>query len=123
MQFIPEKFAASYIIRSYEDGEILINETRYRQHLILTTDKLITDWQPGPFADVTREQLAPLLALDIDVLLIGTGEHQQFLSPALMTDFIRQGIGIEVMNTAAACRTFNVLVGEGRRVAAGLFVE
>ena len=121
MQFVPDNFTAKYIIRSYEAGEVLINDSRYRQNLIITASELIVDWQPAAFADVTREDLAPLLALDVDVLLIGTGEQQQFLRPALQADFIKQGIGVEVMNTAAACRTFNV--SESRNVAAGLFLD
>jgi len=85
-------------------------------------NEIITDWQPPSFSDVASEHLEAFLSLDMDVLLLGCGETQQFLHPELLQPFMAKNIGVEIMNTAAACRTFNVLAGEDRQVVAGFFL-
>jgi uncharacterized protein len=112
-----------YAIRGYGPGEVRINETVYRTSLVLTTNRLDTNWNPRPISDWTPADLDPLLAHDPEILLIGTGESIHLLGTPFIAHALRQGVGLEVMDTAAACRTFNILAGEGRRVAAGLIVE
>jgi uncharacterized protein len=83
---------------------------------------LVEDWKAGASVDLMPEDLDPLLALDPELVLLGTGDQQAFPSAAVMAACLTRGIGIEVMTNAAAARTFNVLAGEGRRVVAGFLL-
>jgi uncharacterized protein len=74
-------------------------------------------------AALTAEHLAQLTAFPCDVLLLGTGRRQRFPAPALLRPLIESGRGYEIMDTAAACRTYNILVAEGRIVLAALIIE
>ncbi len=113
-----QKFA----IRAYEKGQLIINEQAYRRNLIITPERLIPDWRPQSVADLTAEDFEELLALRPGLILLGTGERQVFPSAALYAGLINAGIGVEVMNTPAACRTYNILMSEGRSVAAALMM-
>ena len=112
-----------YAIRGYGPGEVRINETVYTASLILTRNRLQTDWRPPPIVEWQPGELDVLLAHDPEILLIGTGARLQLLGTPFLAHSLKQGVGLETMDTAAACRTFNILVGEGRRVAAGLIIE
>lgn len=112
-----------YAIRGYGPGEIRVNETVYTQNIILTRNRLEASWDPPPVAEWRPDALDALLAYDPEILLIGTGNRVQLLGTAFLAHALRHGVGLETMDTAAACRTFNILVGEGRKVAAGLIVE
>jgi len=112
-----------YAIKSYSPGEIVINGQRYSQNLILLPDRIIPDWRPKSFRELDLEDFSKLAGLKPDLVLLGAGERQQFPSPTLYLPLIEAGIGLESMTTAAACRTYNILMGEGRRVAAALFVR
>jgi len=111
-----------YAIRGYGPGEIRVNETVYTGSIILTRNR-IADWAPPPLAEWEPPVLDALLAHDPEILLIGTGARVHLLGNAFLAHALREGVGLETMDTAAACRTFNILVGEGRRVAAGLIIE
>ena len=78
---------------------------------------------PDTFADLTAAHLAPLAAIACDVLLLGTGERLRFPAAAILRPLIEARVGVEMMDTAAACRTYNILVAEGRKAAAALIVE
>lgn len=91
--------------------------------LLLLPDRVDTHWGPETFAALEPGHLAPLLELACDVLLLGTGTRQHFPAPATLRPLIEAGRGIEVMDTPAACRTYNILVAEGRSVAAALIIE
>lgn len=112
-----------YTIRGYGPGEIRVNQTVYTRSLILTRSRLESGWNPPPLAAWTPAVLDPLLAHDPEILLLGTGAKLHLLGTPFLVHALRQGVGLEVMDTAAACRTFNILVSEGRRVAAGLIIE
>lgn len=112
-----------YAIRGYGPGEIRINEKTFTSSVILTLNHLDANWNPPPVRDWTPATLDPLLALDPEILLLGTGATLHMLGAPFLAHALRQGVGLEVMDTPAACRTFNILVSEGRRVAAGLIVE
>ncbi|OGT19395.1 MAG: hypothetical protein A2V90_07535 [Gammaproteobacteria bacterium RBG_16_57_12] len=91
--------------------------------LVILPDRLIRDWNPRDFAALQRQHFEFLATLEVEVVLLGTGEKQHFPSGELTGMLASRGIGIEVMNTAAACRTYNFLICEGRRVAAALLIE
>ena len=92
------------------------------QSLILTGQQIITDWEPGQPDELTAAHLDVVLSLEPELVLLGTGARQQFPSTDIMQPLHQARIGIEVMDTAAACRTFNILVAEGRHVAAALMM-
>ncbi len=112
-----------YAIRSYGDGQITLNDNRrITTSLILTTDQVRDDWRPQTFEDLRREDFVPFTELAPQVAILGTGARQRFPSRDIMRHFAVNGLSLDVMDTAAACRTFNVLVGEGRRVVMGLLM-
>ena len=111
------------VIRSFRTGELRLTEQTFNVHVILSATKIIRDWKPAAFLELSIADFEPAIALDPEIILFGTGEQQRFPDNALMTEIMRQGIAFEVMDTAAACRTFNVLVSEFREVVAALLVQ
>ena len=92
------------------------------QSLILTGQQLISDWEPGQTDELTTAHMEAILELEPELVLLGTGARQHFPAMDILSPLHRARIGIEVMDTAAACRTFNILVGEGRHVVAALMM-
>jgi len=115
--------ARGNFIRAHSAGRVLIGETAYTRSLVVLPGRVLEDWPPRHFDEITVEHLALLATLEVDTVVLGTGLRQRFPSPALASPLIGQGIGLEVMDTAAACRTFNILAGDGRPVAAALVLE
>lgn len=105
-------------VHSVSETAIRVAEQDYEGSVILSSEHLIDDWPITSFAALEAEHLDPVFDLKPEIVIIGTGKRQAFLSPELMMAFYRRGIGVEAMNTAAAARTFNVLVSEERNVAA-----
>jgi uncharacterized protein len=112
-----------YAISAVAPGWIAINQTVYRRSLIVSPERLIADWPPLRLSALTPEHVADLLAFSPEVVLIGTGRTLRFPHPSVLAGLVRAGIGHELMDTGAACRTYNVLMGEGRRVVAGLLID
>jgi len=123
VKFTLEAGAAAHLIRGYSDTEIRIGERSVHGSCIVTADQLLTDWGPASFAEFGAAHLATLLALAPEVVILGTGMRQQFAPAALRDALAQRGVGLEAMQLGAACRTFNVLVQEERRVAAALFLR
>ena len=120
LKFTRESSTAITVRGVGPDG-IRINDHVYDRTVALTSDTIIDDWPAKPVTDLHIDDLHDLLDENPELLLIGSGGRQQFAPRSLMFAFARRGIGLEVMDTAAAARTFNVLAGEGRRVAAVLY--
>ena len=114
---------ALYQIRSYQPGSIQINERTITTSVIVTPTQLIENWPPQTVSDLTTESFATMHELKPDVLLIGTGATHVFLALDIYGDLINKGIGVEVMSTSAACRTYNALSAEGRHVVAALLID
>jgi uncharacterized protein len=112
-----------HVVTAYSAGQVAVNGRTLARSLLLMPDRLDESWGPDTFAALAEVHLEPLAVLPCDVLLIGTGARQRFPSPALLRPLIEAGRGFEVMDTPAACRTYNILVAEGRVVAAALIVE
>ena len=123
MQFTLEPGTRANLIRGYSAAEIRIGQHRVQRSCIVTADRLITDWEPESFADLAPAHLEAILALTPEVVLLGTGATQRFAPPAVRAALAQRGVGLEAMPLGAACRTFNVLVQEERRVAAALFLR
>ncbi len=110
------------IIQRYAAEGFRVNGTAYNGAVIVMPTRT-WDWAaPGKFADLTADHFADLAAMsaDLDVVLIGAGATGQFFPPALRAALRERGLVIDCMDTGAACRTYNVLMAEGRRLAACL---
>jgi uncharacterized protein len=120
MRFTEDASAAINIIRGYGSGEIRINEQSIRDAVIVSATDLLLEPGLHGVADLGATQHARIMSLEPELVLIGSGARQIFPDASFAAQFLRAGIGYEVMDTGAACRTFNVLVSEGRRVVAAL---
>ncbi|MBK7016840.1 MAG: Mth938-like domain-containing protein [Sulfuritalea sp.] len=110
-------------ITGYDAGFIAVNGRRLTRSFLLTPKRLIEDWSPAGFDALGEADFESIATLGCPVVLLGTGARQRFPAPVLMRSLIDRGIGVEVMDTHAACRTYNILMAEGRDVAAALILE
>lgn len=110
-------------VRQIERGRLQVGDTHYRDTVALTADSVLPDWPDLSLAALDLVQLEPLLALEPDVLIVGSGWTPALPPRELVFALARKNIGLEVMDTPAACRTFNILVAEDRRPGALLFLD
>lgn len=120
MKFSEADERSGYLIQAYGREGVRVGGRLYQTGLIVMSERLIVPWGPEQAADLTVEHLDALLAFAPQVIVLGTGETQIFPDPAITFRALEQGVGIEIMDTGAACRTCNILMTEGRRVVAGL---
>ena len=113
---------AKYQIRGYVPGKIQINEQIITHSLILSAEVLIENWPPQSMTELSYEHLMPIIDMHPAILLIGTGLKLQFPRIEVYGDLINHGIGVEIMDTSAACRTYTVLTAENRNVVAALII-
>ena len=97
----------------------MVNQERHASSLIVTRERVLP-WRATSFAALSEEDFAPLAALGLEIVLLGTGPRLRFPQPALTRPLLEARVGLEVMDLQAACRTYNILVVEERRVAAAL---
>jgi uncharacterized protein len=113
----------SYQITGYGPGFVRVNEQRYARSLLVFPDKLIPHWSPVNISSLCAADMNPIIGLSPEIVLIGTGSRHVFPDAYLMAPLIAVRVGVETMDTFAACRTYNILLAEGRRVAAALIIE
>jgi len=101
---------------------VAVNGQRFTQAVVVTAEAVRTDWSATDFDSLTAAHFDYFLELQPEVILLGTGARQQFAHPNLYRELIHAGIAIEFMDTPAACRTYNILVAEDRKVAAAVLV-
>lgn len=118
MQFTQDLSSGINVIRAYGAGELRVNENIYRGAVILSASTVIAEPNIHNLEDLIAVDGSRILALEPELVLLGTGSRQIFPAASFGAQFLRAGIGFEVMDTGAACRTFNVLVAEHRQVAA-----
>ena len=123
MKLHADPLTALNTVTAYGPGFIDINQTRHHGHLLVSPDRPVAAWTVAGFASLRSEDFEELAELEPEVVLLGTGERQRFVSPALTAALARQRVGVECMTTAAACRTYNILMAEGRRVVAAFLQE
>ena len=104
----------------YGEGYVSVNTVRYTNNLFVLPDQLIPDWTVASFDALGLADFELLATLDTEIILFGTGKQLRFPRPELMRPLIAVQKGLEVMDIHAACRTYNVLINEGRKVAAAL---
>ena len=106
----------------YGDGFVMVNGQRHEGSLIVTPDKL-QPWSAATFDALVEADFEVFLGLDLEILLLGTGARQRFPHPRLTRSLAEKRLGVEVMDLQAACRTYNILMAEERRVAAALLFK
>ncbi len=114
--------AGNQLVTGYGAGWVEINQVRYQHSLIVLPNLLVTDWDVTDFDNLTAAHLERLVSLAPEVALLGTGTSHRFMPTRLGQSLVAANIGLECMATAAACRTYNILMAEGRHVAAALIL-
>jgi uncharacterized protein len=122
MKFAEDGVNEGYVITGYDAASIQINGKDFSSALVITQATLITDWPPTSIEALLPEHIKTIANLKPELVLLGTGAKLIFPELKIYAELIQQGIGVEVMDTGAACRTYNVLASEGRRVVAGIIV-
>lgn len=110
------------IFTAHGKDYVAVGGHRYVHPVVVTVEQVFTDWQPEGVNALTEAHFAYFLALKPEVLLLGTGIQQHFPHPRLYQALIAAGVGVEFMNTPAACRSYNILAAEGRKVAAAILL-
>jgi uncharacterized protein len=111
-----------YVLRGISEAGVLVNQETLSRSFLLTPNQIVEDWRPTSAADLQPADMDAVLTLQPALVLLGTGPRQRFPAAAVMAALLTRGIGIEVMDSAAAARTFNVLATEGRRVVAAFLL-
>jgi uncharacterized protein len=117
-----ESATAKNAITGYGEGYVMVNRQRFERSLVVLPERIISDWPATSFEALAPEHLAALAGLDREIILLGTGARLRFPRPEIMQSLMRSGVGVEVMDVQAACRTYNILLAEERRVAAALLI-
>ena len=115
--------ATGNIFTGHGAGFVRIGGVEYRASLVVTPDRVIENWGRGTFDELAEQDFAALAALGPEVALFGSGGTMRFPHPRLTHALADAGIGLEVMDTPAACRTYNILAAEGRKVAAAILLD
>lgn len=122
MKFQPDRSDAQ-TIRGYGPGWIAIDQDKISHSLIISAQGLRQDWDCQRFEDLTPAHFAALAEIPAELVLFGSGTRSRFVPPAWLQPLMARRIGLETMDTQAACRTYNILAGEGRNVVAALLLE
>lgn len=123
MKFAEIQDSGANLIEAYGDGRVRINGRDYARSVAVSAEDLLLDWGPEDVEGLNTEHLEAVLGETTQVLILGTGARQRFPEPPVHFALLERGIGVEVMDTGAACRTYNILVSEGRDVVAALLLD
>lgn len=121
MKISLDKNNADFTINTYDIGSLQINERVYTTPIIISKDRIV-DWPVNSVTQLTDPDFEPILETGADIILLGTGQRQIFPPRSILKLAADKRLGLEVMDTAAACRTYNVLLSEDRHVCAALFM-
>ncbi|MDH3288580.1 MAG: Mth938-like domain-containing protein [Betaproteobacteria bacterium] len=111
-----------HLFSGHGPGYVAVNRVRYEASIVVTPAS-VTEWTVTGFDALSAADFAPVLALKPEVVIFGTGRIMRFPARELALALAAAGIGLEVMDSGAACRTYNILAGEGRKVAAAILVD
>jgi len=123
MQLTEHRHERELFVRQADAGRVVIVDREFRRSLVLHVEGVLEDFAPRTVAQLDAPAIERVLALQPEVVLLGTGARATFPPPATLAAFLRRGVGLETMDSAAAARTYNVLAGEGRRVAAIFLID
>ncbi len=122
MKFHLDQTSGKNAFTGYGDGYVAVNGVRHHESLVVGAERLVTEWPARSIQSLTADHFAAIVEMRPDIVLLGTGTSLSFPEPAMLAPLYKAGIGVEVMDTPAACRTFNILAGEGRNVVAALIL-
>ncbi len=122
MKFAQDNQQEGYVITAYDDASVSVNGKLFSQSLIITTTKLEKNWDVTSIELLQPDHIDQILSLSPELILIGTGNKLTFPAVEIYSNIIERGIGVDFMDTRAACRTYNILMSEGRHVVAGLIL-
>ena len=120
MKFSEDILENGFPITAYEPGCIKVRETEHRTSILLMPEQFIGPWEISDIEQLSSEALQELMKYEPEIIIFGTGEFQIFPHPKCFIPLMEKGIGYEVMSTAAACRTYDILLSEDRNVLAAL---
>jgi uncharacterized protein len=123
MRLTDDRTGGALLVRSYAPGEVRVGDAVMQRSCLISAERLIDDWRPQTLDELTEADLEAVFALQPEIVVLGSGTRQRFPDPRLSAAIMARGIGCEVMDTGAACRTYNVLVSEGRRAVAALLLK
>jgi uncharacterized protein len=118
-----ESATALNTFTGYGEGYVMVNRRRIEKSVVVLPDRILEDWPATRFDDLAPEHFEALAGLGRELVLLGTGARLRFPRPEILAPLLRAGIGVEVMDLQAACRTYNILMSEERKVAAALLIE
>lgn len=122
MKFEREQMGGRNAFTGYGEGYVEVNKARHHASLVVSAERVVTDWPVESVARLAGDHIAVLVEMAPEIVLLGTGARLEFPDGSLLAPLQRAGIGVEVMDTPAACRTYNLLLAEGRNVVAALIV-
>lgn len=121
MEFSKDNGEATYHIQSYRQGCVKVNGQEYYDPLMIMPETLIAPWEVSSIDKISQQDFVNLLSYQPQVILVGTGQTVHYLEKDILSPALEQGIGVEIMTSSAACRTYTLLMSEGRNVAAIIF--
>lgn len=122
MKFHLTRSGGRNLVTAYGAGYVSINEQRYERHIVVTPAHAVLDWDPASFDALAPGHMSALLELAPEIVILGTGSTLRFPHPRITQPLAEAHVGFEAMDTGAACRTYNILMAEGRQVVAAIFV-
>jgi uncharacterized protein len=123
VKFQPDHLAGTNAITRHEPGALWVGNLRFERSVLVPWRGEVAPWAPARVDQLASQHFDAVLGLKPELVIFGSGPRLRFVSPALLRSLIERGIGVETMDTAAACRTYNVLVAEGRSAVAALLLE
>jgi uncharacterized protein len=123
VKFQPDHLAGTNAITRHEPGALWVGNQRFERSVLVPWRGEVTPWAPARVDQLAGQHFDAVLGLKPELVIFGSGPRLRFVPPALLRSLIERGIGVETMDTAAACRTYNVLVAEGRSAVAALLLE
>lgn len=123
MKFQPDTVEGVNLVTRQERGRVWVGGTAFGHSVLVPWRGSVSAWPAAGAGDLKPAHFDAVAALKPEVVVFGSGERLRFVAPALMRTLIERGIGVETMDTAAACRTYNVLVSEGRLAVAALLID
>jgi len=115
-----ESATALNAFTGYGEGYVMVNGRRIEKSVVVLPDRILPDWPPSAFDELAAEHFSMLADLGREIVLLGTGSRLRFPRAEIVHPLVRAGVGVEVMDLQAACRTYNILMAEQRKVAAAL---